>query len=99
MSNQNSWAKRLETYRYSQDERMLTYKFEKELTPVFDQLVSLPEQKVLVLGPYDLAKEPWRYAGVQSMARKYNFKVTANETDNLAEYTISKKSLSKQRLQ
>lgn len=98
MSNQNSWAKRLETYRYSQDERMLTYKFEKELTPAFDKLVGMADQKALVLGPYDLAKEPWRYAGVQSLARKYNFKVTDREVDGLVEYIITKKSLSKQRL-
>lgn len=98
MSNQYSWTKRLESYRYSQDERMLTYKFEKELEPSFDKFVNMLDQKSMVLGPYDISKEPWRFAAVQSMSRKYSFKVTEKETENMVEYTISKQKLSKQNL-
>lgn len=98
MSNLGSWTKRMESYRYSQDDRMLTYKFEKELEPAFDQFVAMQVQKSMVLGPYDLSKEPWRYAAVQSMARKYAFKVTEKETGNTVEYVISKQKLSMQNL-
>ena len=96
MSNQTSWTKRLESYRYSQDERMLTYKFEKELEPSFDKFNTMNEQKSMVLGPYDLSKEPWRLVAVRSMSRKYGFKVTEKETNAMVEYTVSKQKLSRQ---
>ena len=98
MSNQSSWAIRMESYRYSQDERMIAYKYEKELVPLFEQFNSMSGPKTMVLGPFDLAKEPWRYAAVQSMCRKYNFKVTEKETKSLVEYCISKQKLSMQNL-
>jgi hypothetical protein len=75
---------------------MLTYKFEKELVPSFDKFASMNEQKSMVLGPYDLAKEPWRLVAVRSLVRKYGFKVTEKETDTTVEYTVSKQKLSRQ---
>lgn len=96
MSNQNSWTKRLESYRYSQDERLLAYKFEKELEEPFEKLMSMTDQKTMVLGPYDLTKEPWRPVAIKSLARKYGFKVTEKETETTSEYTVTKQKLSKQ---
>lgn len=97
MSATGSWSKRLESYRYSQDERMLSWKFTKELEPEFKKLSEMQDQKSMVLGPYDLSKEPWKFTAVQSLSRKFGFKVMEKENGNLVEYYISKQKLSMQR--
>jgi hypothetical protein len=89
MSNTSEWVKRLETHRYSLDERALQYKFEREIKPKLDTYLSDPSTMVLVLGTYDLESEPWREFVIQDL-RKYNLKIYRKEVENLTEITLRK---------
>jgi hypothetical protein len=95
MSNQASWAKWMDSYRYSQDDRMLSYKYEKELEPKFEAFSNAQEQKTLLVGEFDVVKEPWRCMAIKSQARKFSFKVVEKEKDSVIEYTVCKQKLSR----
>lgn len=94
MSNQASWSKRLESYRYSQDERMLSYKFSQELEAKFEAFSNAAGQKSLLIGEFDVSKEPWRNLAIKTAARKFNFKTLEKEKGNIMEYHVYKQKLS-----
>lgn len=99
MSATNSWANRMERYHYSQDDRALGYKFKKELEKKFDDFIADAKVQSLVLGEYNVQKEPWRNMAIVELARERDLKVIAKEKeDPLLEFTIVKKKLSMQRL-
>lgn len=74
MSNTDQWQKRLERHRYSQDDRMLSYKYQKELEPVVNKFLDESKEKVLVVGVFDLTREPWRRLAINEF-RKFGLKV------------------------
>jgi hypothetical protein len=97
MSTTNKWMSRLDNYRYSQDERMLTYKFQKELEPVFTSFTNDNATKSLVVGNYNLENEPWRSVAIKYLARQFGLKVTdkPNSTEDAnIEFTVTKQKLS-----
>lgn len=94
MSNTSSWAKRAETHRYSQDDRMLTWKFTKELEPLVNKFLDDNARQILVVGLYNLDKEPWRMAAIISF-RKYQLKIIEKIVDGLTEVSLYKVKLSK----
>jgi hypothetical protein len=73
MSATDEWAKRLDK-RYSQDERMLAYKFKVELDSRVNKFLDDVKTRSLLLGSFDLAKEPWRLAAANEF-RKYQLKI------------------------
>jgi hypothetical protein len=103
------WAKRLENYRYSQDDRMLAYKYQQELETKFDSFLANASQKSLLVGTFDVEKEPWRNMAIKETARKFQLKTAENVVGNLpsnnifsaestptslVEYTVLKQKLS-----
>ncbi len=74
MSNTDSWAKRSESHRYSQDDRAKQWKFEKELATKVEPFIDDAKQNSLVVGKFNLDAEPWRMAAVVSF-RKYQLKI------------------------
>ena len=95
MSNTDSWLKRSESYRYSQDDRTKQWKFEKELTAKVEAFVDDIKQNVLVLGQYNMDLEPWRMAAITSF-RKYNVKILEKKQANgLIEVQLVKQKLSR----
>ena len=75
MSKTNDWAKRLETHRWSQDDRTLSYKFQLELQPIFEKFYA-SNDKQMTLGPYNLEKEPWRAMALRNVARSFGAKIS-----------------------
>jgi hypothetical protein len=79
MSNTDEWQNRLARHRYSQDDRSLSWKFQKELDPKVNAFLDGDvKEKSLSLGSYDLQREPWRLLAVNEF-RKYGLKVVAKE--------------------
>lgn len=78
MSKTNDWAKRLETHRWSQDDRTLAYKFQQQLQPMFEKFYA-SNDKQMSLGPYDLENEPWRAMTVRNLARSFGAKIGEKE--------------------
>lgn len=72
--NTVSWLKRAETHRYSQDDRMLSYKFGQELAPKINSFLDDAKSKELVLGTYNLTKEPWKLIAINEF-RKFGVKI------------------------
>lgn len=89
MSNTDSWAKRSETHRYSQDDRTKQWKYERELSKVVDPFIDNLNQSSLVIGQFDLEKEPWRMAAIMSF-RKFSLKVVEKPAGDLVEVSLVK---------
>lgn len=79
MSSTEEWAKRLDK-RYSQDERMLAYKFKVELDKQVNAFLDDQKTRSLKLGPYNLSKEPWRLAAANEF-RKFQLKIIMHSCD------------------
>lgn len=95
MSNTDSWAKRSETHRYSQDDRSKQWKFEKELATKVNPFIDDMKQNTFVAGQFNLDLEPWRMAAVVSF-RKYNLRILEKKLDSgLVEVTLVKQKLSR----
>ena len=95
MSDTDEWLKRVETYRYSQDDRTKQWKCEKILTPIIDAFLDDAKQHTLVVGPYNLELEPWHLPAIVSF-RKYNLKVQKKDLgDDLSEITLIKQKMQK----
>jgi hypothetical protein len=95
MSNTTSWFNRIGGgYRYSQDERTLQYKFEKQITPLVNAFLDNPNAQTYDFGTYNLEAEPWRVAAAISF-RKYNLKILEKEIDGMTEITLVKQKMSK----
>ena len=94
MSETTSWKRRLKEHRYSQDERALQWKFEKEVHPAVDAFIDDPNVQSYNFGTYDLKAEPWRMATAISF-RKYNLKIMEASVDGKTEITLIKQKMSK----
>ncbi len=93
MSNTVNWVKRAQTYRYSQDDRTLSWKFRNEIDSAINAFLDNISQQNYTVGIYDLNKEPWRMAAIIDY-RKYGVKVVEKKTDNNhTEITLVKKKL------
>jgi hypothetical protein len=93
MSNTREWSDRLALHRYSQDERALSYKFIREISGRVDAFLDDATTKSLVVGSYDLEKEPWRLAAVGDF-RKYNLKLREKATAEGTELSLHKSNRS-----
>lgn len=82
MSNTVEWQKRQENHRYSQDDRVLAYKFTKELDPGVGLFLEDPTRKRLVVGVYNVVTEPWRLLAISSF-RKFGLKLRMGAPDPL----------------
>jgi hypothetical protein len=78
MSNTSAWKDRLAKHRYSQDERALQWKFEKEIGPKIEAFLDNAKEQTFTFGTYNLEIEPWRMAAALSF-RKYNLKILESE--------------------
>jgi len=96
MSATEEWVKRLDK-RYSQDERMLAYKFKVELDSRVNKFLDDYKAKSLLLGAFDLKKEPWRQNAANEF-RKFQLKVIMRSCDKPDEH-LSEIHLVKQRVQ
>lgn len=95
MSNTDSWAKRSESHRYSQDDRTKQWKFEKEINAKVEAFIDDIKQNVLVLGQYNMNLEPWRMAAIVSF-RKYGVKILEKKQENgMIEVSLMKQKLSR----
>ena len=94
MSETVSWKRRLKEHRYSQDERALQWKFEKEVHPAVDAFIDDPNIQTYNFGKYDLKAEPWRMATAIAF-RKYNLKILETEHEDGTEITLIKQKMSK----
>jgi hypothetical protein len=74
MSNTSAWTKRISNYRYSQDERALSWKFKNEINSRVEAFLDDQSAKELIIGTYDIGKEPWRLLAIADY-RKYNVKI------------------------
>jgi hypothetical protein len=74
MSNTDQWQRRLDLHRYSQDDRALSYKYQRELEPIVNAFMDDVKQKTLILGSFDADKEPWRLLAINNF-RKFGLKV------------------------
>ncbi len=99
MSNTDSWAKRAESHRYSQDDRGKQWRFEKELATKIDPFIDDAKQTSMVVGTYNLELEPWRMAAIISF-RKYNLKILEKAVLNTetTEITLVKQKFSRTQL-
>lgn len=100
MSNTNSWLNRMEKHRYSQDDRTLSYKYQKEIEPKIDLFLNDFKISQLNLGPFNLNLEPWRLISIIEF-RKYGLKITESvdlNDKNLTLITLSKLNLSRTNL-
>jgi hypothetical protein len=93
MSNTISWTKRAQNYRYSQDDRTLSWKFRNELEPLVNSFLDNPIQQSYTVGTYNINKEPWRMAAIVDY-RKYSLKIIEKKVDgDNTEITLVKKKL------
>lgn len=93
MSDTLCWVKRAQKYRYSQDDRTLSWKFRNELEPLINSFLDNVTQQSYAVGTYNLNKEPWRMASIVDY-RKYGLKVVEKKIDNdSTEVTLVKKKL------
>jgi hypothetical protein len=93
MSTTKSWIEHAEAYRYSQDDRTKQWKYEKSLAPTINAFLDDVKQNSLIVGQFDLKKEPWRLMAIIAY-RKYNLKImekTINE--NLVEISVVKRKM------
>ncbi len=97
MSNSAEWTKRLDTHRYSQDERALANRFIREIKPRVDEFIDKSKEKSLLIGTYNLDKEPWRYLAVLEFRNHVSVQLKKTES-GLTEIMILRKTLSRQRL-
>ena len=100
MSNMHEMRQRMATHHYSQDDRTLAYKYQKELEPVINKFIDDFKETNFFLGTFNLAKEPWRLVSVGEL-RKFGLKLlekpnAANK--DLTDLSFTKKKLTKQRL-
>ena len=102
MSNTTAWKDRLAKHRYSQDERALQWKFEKEVGPKIEAFLDNTKEQTFAFGTYNLETEPWRMAAALSF-RKYNLKILETDVQvdagdakqSATEITLVKQKLSK----
>jgi hypothetical protein len=99
MSSSIEWSKRQALHRYSQDDRVLSYKYCAEIKPMVDTFLNNLTEKKLVVGTFDVSKESWRLISI-SEYRKYNLKLVERVVDtskpNIKEIGLVKQKLSKQ---
>ncbi len=91
MSNTDEWAKRLESHRYSLDERNLAYKYEKEITESINKFLD-GKDSAMKLGEFNFVLEPWRLVALNNF-RKYGLKILEKRIpsrDNIVEITLKK---------
>lgn len=101
MSATKGWMDRMDNYHYSQDDRVLGFKFKQELIRKFDEFDADVTQNSIVIGEFNIAKEPWRALAIMELARERSHKVIAKskgEESPVIIYTVLKQKLSKQRL-
>ena len=94
MSETASWKRRLKNHRYSQDERALQWKFEKEVHPAVDAFIDDPNVQFYNFGTYDLKAEPWRMATAVAF-RKFNLKIVETDNNGKTDITLVKQKMSK----
>ena len=80
MSDTSSWQNRIANYRYSQDDRALSYKYTKEIEPIIDAFLDDIKIKKQVIGTFNTKLEPWRLLAIASF-RKYGIKVRESIAD------------------
>ena len=93
MSDSKEWIQRIETYRYSQDDRAKAGKYAKEYDQKVKDFLSNFKEKVLECGEFDVKKEPWRLLALAGF-RKYNLKFVQKPGDK----GLMKVSLVKQKI-
>jgi hypothetical protein len=101
MSATKGWLDRMDNYHYSQDDRVLGFKFKQELIRKFDEFDADVKQNSIVIGEYNIAKEPWRALAIMELARERSHKVISKPKEPespIYVYTVIKQKLSKQRL-
>ncbi len=89
MSNTSSWIERSETHRYSQDDKSLAWKYQKELEPIVDKFLADYTQQRLIIGTFNLEKEPWRMISIIYF-RKYQIKIIEKVVPAGTEITLTK---------
>jgi len=60
MSASKEWVSRLESHRYSQDDRGLAQRFQAAQTELVNKFLADHTEQTLVLGSFNLEKEAWR---------------------------------------
>ena len=98
MSKTADWVNRITNYRYSQDDRVLAYRFAQEQEPKLLAFETSAE-KTMSVGPYNIDSEPWKVMTLKELARKFAFKLTEqiDENGNVT-FMFSKQKLSRQRM-
>ena len=95
MSNTAEWQNRSANYRYSQDDRVLSYKYKKEIEPIVNKFLDSHTSKKLLIGTFDVSSEPWKLLAIADY-RKFGLKmrqyVKNKETPNLVSVTLVKSS-------
>jgi hypothetical protein len=99
MSGSAEWMNRSEHHRYSQDDKMLSYKYSKEIDPIIDKFLTDQKEKSIVIGQFDSTKEPWKILTISQYC-KYNLKmieivIPDQFNKNLKEYSLHKQKLSR----
>jgi hypothetical protein len=89
--NTVEWKKKQQNYRYSQDERQLSYKFMLEIDEKIQKFLDEYEAKTLILGPYNMEKEQWRLKTIQHYFRNFVTVKEEDATDNLKKLVLGKK--------
>ena len=82
MSNTNEWSKRINSYRYSQDDRSLAYKFSREINDTVNTFLDDPKRRKMLVGTYDTRREPWRLLALAEF-RKFGIKIQETIPDPL----------------
>lgn len=92
------WTKRMARHRYSQDDRMLSWKFQQEIKDRVEAFMDDQKQNLLTIGRYDIKKEPWRMHGIVAWRSKYGLKVIEKRSPDtpLVEFSLKKQKLSRQ---
>lgn len=76
MSQTKEWVNRYNNRHWSQDERALSSKFQKEVDTKIDDFLGARENSLL-LGEFNLDQEPWRVLALNDF-KKYNLKIFAD---------------------
>ena len=69
----------------------ISYKYQKEIEPKVSAFLDDMKQKVLILGTFNLNKEPWRLLAVAEY-RKYNLKIRERKLDEKPKSKVEEKT-------
>jgi hypothetical protein len=93
MSHTKEWSNRMENYHYSQDDRTLSYKYQRELEGKINKFLSDPKENELQMGSFNLTMEPWRLLAISDF-RKFGLQLVEKhnkDNDMLTDIKLVKK--------